>query len=526
MVISKAAIETYLSRKLDSYLWMKKLSQEQLLDELQQFKVKPKFKTEALGVHQLVSFYIGCCQPEFLFLLDMGLGKTWILLNLINQFQREKKLTRSLVTVPRIINLASWEDMTLEHSNLEPWLCYQGDVEEKWERLSNPKGDLTLIDYHGLHLAVCSKGKIKTKTGKTKTGLVRDDKKIRKLQKLYNFVAMDESHKAKNDESLRYGILWQLTKYVDYCYASTGTLFGSKVEDLFPQYQLVDRGETFGTTLGMFRSAFFTEKYNHWKYGGVDYVFDKKKTRLLHKFLQHRSIRYEEHECADLPPCRNITIKVKFTDEQREHYLRAVEGLMMAKEKLRELDAQWMRMRQIVAGFLQWTDEYGKHDIRFKDNPKLDALESVVERSGANKVVVCHEFVASGEMITQRLKDMGVGYEWLYGGTKDKMGTLRKFMQDPNKKVFVMNSESGGTGTDGLQKVARYLIYYESPVSPITRTQTDARVSRTGQLYHHFIYDLVMEKSVDRGILDAVKAGKNLYDSIVNRDRISIDLFQ
>lgn len=511
MIISKGAVETYLSRQMRSYVWMKKLARSDVLMEIDQLKVRPRFKTEP-WTHQAVCFMIGLCEPEFLFLLDMGLGKTWVVLNLLTQFIREKRSVRGLVVARNISNLGTWEANALEHSDLEPWLVH-GEIEEKWERLLNPRGELTVVDYHGLQLAVTTK----VKKGK-KFVLERDDRKVAQLQKLYNFITMDESHKAKNKETLRFGILRQLTKTAAYKYMLTGTLFGRNVEDLWAQFFLCDRGETFGDSIGLFRAAFFTEVYNHWK--GTMYKFDKKKTRLLYRTLQHKSIRYEDLDCPDLPPMGErrppIQVRTKFGQEQREHYLRAVEGLIAARGKLREIDSAWVRMRQIVAGYLDWNDEYGHHHIAFKHNPKIEALENIIEEAGGNKLVISHEYTPTGQMIVDLVKRMGYDYEWLYGGTKDKIGCVGRFMADPDKKVFIMNSESGGTGTDGLQKVARYMVYYESPVSPITRSQTDRRISRPGQRFPHFIYDLVMEKSIDSRVLGFIREGENLYKSVVS----------
>jgi hypothetical protein len=74
MLINRQAINSYLDRDFDNFLWMKRLTREAIMRELNSLKVKPTFKTEP-WLHQLVCFYIGICNPRFLYLLDMGLGK-------------------------------------------------------------------------------------------------------------------------------------------------------------------------------------------------------------------------------------------------------------------------------------------------------------------------------------------------------------------------------------------------------------------------------------------------------------------
>ena len=509
MIVSRQAVKDLTNREFDNYLWMKGLTREAIMQELAQMKVKPVFKTEPWN-HQLVCFYIGLYHPRFLFLLDMGLGKSKLLADLITQTKRERKLEGALITVPRLINIDSWMDDLAVHSDLMGWPVNGSDVDEKWERLIEPEGDVTLIDYQGLHWALCKKEK---KAGKGFT-LVRDDKRVKALMKRYNFVGIDESHKLKNHNNLWFSLMNQISKQAEYVYAITGTLFGKNVEDLWAQFYLVDRGETFGENLGPFRKAFFTATMNPWK--GAVYTFDKATEPKLHTMLQHRSLRYDESEVLDLPERVSRTRLCEMGVEQKDHYLRALEGLINAGGQLAELDAQWLRMRQIVSGYLAWHDDHGDHVIRFKENPKLDLLESLIDEMGDSKMVVCYDYTETGSMIVDRVKSMGLGYEWFYGGTKDKSASRRRFMDDPQCKVFVMNSEAGGTGNDGLQKVARYMTFYETPTNPITRQQTVKRIHRPGQLHRSFIYDLVMQRSLDKGLLAQVAEGIDVHAKVVN----------
>lgn len=487
---------------------MKQLRAEEILSELKHFKVQPRFKTEP-WLHQLVCFYIGLCRPEFLFLLDMGAGKSKIVLDLMTQAQREKKLDYALVTVPRLINLGSWETATLEHSELEPCLA-MGSIEEKYERLIKPSGDITIIDYPGLQLALTKK----VKSGKRGVHLERDDKKVREIQRIYNFITIDEIHKCKNPESLRFGILRQLTNTADYRYGLTGTPFGRDPAAVWGQFFLIDRGASFGETLGMFRAAFFKETVDYW--AGTSYVFDKRMDRKYYQTLQHRSIRYEEDELDDLPKLAYQKIELDFLPDQREQYLRAIEQLVSAQSDPTKMENSFIRLRQISAGYLSWKDEYGPHLVEFSENAKLDAIERLVDEAGEEKVVIFHEYTQSGKMITERLKKMEVEFVWLYGGSKNPVSLVDKFKNNPKIRVFVANSESGGTGVDGLQKVCRYLVFYESPVDPITRKQAIKRVHRPNQKNRVFVYDLIIRKSIDLRVLSFIEEGRNLFEALVN----------
>lgn len=509
MVMSRTAVRDFLDRDFDSFTWMKALTRDDILRELVHVKVLPQFKTDP-WLHQLVCFYIAIHYPRFLFLLDMGLGKTKIMLDVMTQLLREKRMQRALVFIPRKGLVDSWMDGIEAHSDLEPWPITQEDIEAKWEALLNPRGELTLIDYQGFQLAT-SKKKARTKGDGNR--YVRDERKIDKLSKIYNLAVMDESHMLQGHDNLWFSLLRQFTKQLDFCYAMTGTLFGKDPVGIWSQFYLVDRGETFGSTLGLFKQAFYEPDPDSWMSSKLRQK--QGSSRVIHRMLQHRSLRYDEDEVQELPPMVPRFEYQHMTSEQQDHFLRALDGLIEAGGKTEKLDGAWVRMRQITSGYLKWEDEYGSHELFFKENPKLDRLEGLIAAMGDSKIIVSYEYTPTGAMITKRLSELGIDFEWYYGGTKDQGASRRRFMTDPNCKVFVMNSSTGGTGTDGLQDVARYLVFYESPSSPITRKQTIKRLRRPGQTRRTFAYDLIMKKSLDQGILDSVAKGIDLHAQVV-----------
>lgn len=511
MILSRQALNDYLDRRLQSYTWMKALKRRELEEELRYFRVPPVFKTRP-WTHQLVCFFIAQQEPRFLFLLDMGLGKSKILLDRVVQAKRERKVRRALITVPNVVNMESWKEDTLKHTDLEPWACDVASVEEKWDRLADPDGDVVTVDYQGLMLALCPK--TKGKKGK----MVPSEERIARLQRLYGFIGIDESHKLKNHQNLWFSVMDKLCEPAAYVYATTGTVFGKNPEAMWSQFKLVDRGETFGENLGLFRTAFFYQSNDTF---GPQWTFNKRTSPDLHRMMQHRSIRYDEDEVpeVDLPKRMPPIVKpLRMGSEQREHFLRALEGLINAQGSgdPNAMDAPWTRMRQIVSGYLTWKDEHGEHTVRFEENPKLLALEQDLMALGSNKIVICHYYTETGQMLVDKLKELGIGHTWLYGGTKDKVGARRKFMEDPGCRAFVMNTEAGGTGNDGLQKVAKYMAFYESPTTPDTRKQVEKRIHRPGQRERTFFIDYVMKGSMDRTILESIAEGLDVYDSVVN----------
>lgn len=503
MIVSKRAIAEYLGRETRSFQWMKREPRPELLRAIRDYDRLSLFKTDP-WTHQLVCHYIGLCYPRFLFLLDMGLGKSKIVLDLLSHAIRAGSAGHGLVVVPRLINVASWADAIAEHSDLEPNLIDCEDVGEKRERMTRPRGDITVVDYQGMSLALCDK---------VRKRLVPNAAAVEACAAAHRFQAFDESHKAGNPESLWFNVADRLSERAGHVFATTGTLIGRSVMRAWPQFYLVDRGETLGQNQGIFQASFFTMKAGDYR---NEAVFDKRKSRRLHLMLQNRSIRYDDDEVHDLPLLVTRRRVVEMAGDQAEHYARAVDGVIALQGRApKELGAPWLRMRHIAAGYLSWRDEYGDHVQAFGRNPKLDMLESmVVDELTDSKLIVVHHYTPTGQMIVDRLQGAGVECLWLHGGVKDQPGIRRRFLDPQGPRVLVMNDDFG-TGIDELQDVARYMVFYESPTTPDTRKQVVKRIHRPGQRFRCFVYDLVARGTVDGGILRGLEEGFDLHELVI-----------
>lgn len=510
MILKKGAVREYLDREFDDWRWMKKLRREEVVEAVAEAGGLHRWKREP-WVNQLVGYYISICLPRFLFLFDMGTGKTQLMLMRIMHGVRTGTVERALVLVPRLLNIDTWVEAVRTTTHLTAHAVTVESIEGKWDELASPKGHITIIDYQGFMLAM---GKKRPRKGKAGMELVRDDKKVEVLRKRYTLLCMDEIHKVKNKDSYWFSVLRKVSASMRYVYGLTGTLFGRDIEEVWAQFFLVDHGETFGENIGIFRSAFMTAQADAWS---VKYVPKTGMHRKLNRMLQHRSLRYDEDEVSELPERVSTQKKLTLGFEARQHYLRALDGLISANGKLADLDAQWLRMRQITSGYLKWSDDYGDHKIVFAENPKMEALLDTIEQvEGRSKVVVAYDYTDTAQLITARLTKEKRKFAWIYGGTKDKVGEKRRFLEDPECRVLVMNSEAGGTGVDGLQGVARVLVFFETPTSAITRKQTLKRVHRPGSTERVRIIDLVVVRSVDSGILKGIEEGEDLYRSVVH----------
>lgn len=505
-MIKKSIIDAFRKKKLNDYTFLKRLSKKELKELIAEELDDFKFKT-APYKHQLVSFYIGVCMDQFLFFLDMGLGKSKLVLDIVSY----KKLNKVLVLVPFDVNIESWEDEVKIHSDLVCVPMY-GTSEDRWKLLNEP-GNVFVLNYAGLMHMVC-------KRSSKKGGLEIHRPTLQKFGKMFDAIILDELHLAKNHKSLTFRILRALSKLINYRWGLTGTPFGRDPQDLWSQFYLIDHGETLGETLGIMRDAFFEKAVND--FGFTKFELSKKYQRHIFRRIHNRSIRYSDSECQDLPELYKNVKHVKLSGTAVDYFNKAVNGLIEANGNRERIDNAYIRMRQISSGFLQLKDSDGKKlpVIFFPDNPKLEALKSIcLEMDVKRKMVIFVRFVPSTDLITKMLADLKLPFVTAVGKTKNAPENARRFKTDPTIR-FLVASVDGGAGLGANLHVANYLTFYESPESPIKRKQCIKRVWRGGQKRKTKMVDIVATApltgiSVEQKILDYLEDGENLFSALL-----------
>lgn len=515
-MIPKSAVRAFLKQPRDDHRPYKKLKFKQLRKLKSKLPIEPPL-WDGLRKHQRVGFLLGAKHKRFAFFYDTGTGKTILSISIVRYLSKLKQNKCYIVLVPNNINCHEWVDEITKHSPSSTCVVLEGSTADKWALLENHKARFFICTYSGFSLMACTKVdeiKKKKKTGKKK--FKPDAKLVKQLCKKFDGVIADESTFLGNHRTLPYRICRQLTKDPDVAlFELTGTPFGRDPTPLWSQMYLVDKGESLGKTLGIFRATFFDQKKNYW--GGFEYKYKKEMTPTLNRLLAHRSIQYEADE-ADLPAVIPLKIEVNLPQDAEAYYAKAKKQLQQAHGNFQEMKNSFLRMRQISSGFVgYYDDESGeKAKFSFDENPKLDSLIDLVNSIRADKkILIFHEFTHSGDLIAKALKEHKIKFSRIYGkNSKTAKMQLKRFKTDPEVRVFLLQNAAGSYGLN-LQ-MAQYLLIYESTVRPILRKQIEARVKRYGSKHKKiFVYDFVVRGTYDQRILKFLKEGKDLFESIM-----------
>lgn len=515
-LINPKVKKEFLSRKLDNWDWLKKEKPVTITDTILSLEPRPKFGKLKLWIHQKVCFLLMAYLKRFMLFLDMGGGKTLLSLMIIKYLKKQGYKPKAIVFVPYVITTETWVEETEKWTKLK-CVPLTNSSKQNLHDLHNAEGDLFVICYQSAVAMLATKKEKETKSKKKKIEWTLTAATVRKHFKGFNVLIMDEIHKCKNQQSITYRMCRAITKEVDYVFGLTGTPFGRNLEDLWAQFYLIDLGDTLGTTLGMFRQVFFYEKINYW--GGYEYKFRKRLMNTLKQVIKHRSIRYEIDECHDMPQRSYYEKHVKANSSIMEYYnkiVESMENLSFGKVQYREIESKHMKLRQLASGFMTLKgDDSSKAEIKFPDNPKLDALEALVDSMPEDcKMIVFHDFRFTNKIISERLTKMKVPHARVWGGQKNSLQELRKFKKDKKCRVLVINCQSGSS-SQNLQ-MANYVVYFEQPRSSIDRVQSERRAWRPGQTKRVLFFDLLMKKTVDEDQKKYNEEGKELLKSILD----------
>jgi len=527
-VVDPDALDYYVNRKLKDHDYVKEMTKEDILSQMPELEMHTEPR-----LHQLQCFYLTTYYRSFLLYMDMGAGKTKVILDTIVYRKKYHGMRSVLVLTLNLPSAKTWVDECRKHAPNLKIRILKGTGEDRNRIIEGTDADIYVTNYQSLLLMLCDH---MAPHGKRTTKWLEKAKYLRRFIPKIDTLVIDEGHMISNCNSKLWKLANRIGKRCRFRYMLTGTPFGRDPTPLFGEFLMIDNGETFNETIGMFHAAFYD-----WKQGffGGKWVFNKKTEPLLKRMVRNRAIAFENVEFADMPEVVSQTISVEQTPRMQRVYATLVEELLRYRgSKL--LENQFVNLRQCTSGYQTVWDKAKnerQHELQLLGlekktrsyidlgiNPKLDALEGLLMSlpPGA-KFIVFAEYRHTVEMIGELLKKLKIKHVLLYGGTRDSIAALEQFYENKSVLGLVANNVSGSMSINP-QHVCHYAIFYETSVRPIIRQQAEKRLDRPGQKNIVFIYDIVVRNSVDDKIRQWLREGKDMLEAII-RDGPQRNLF-
>lgn len=331
---------------------------------------------------------------------------------------------------------------------------------------------------------------------------------------------VDEGQRIKNPDAKSTQEIVDLGRYCEFRMDLTGTPMAKDLTDIWSQLKFADpEGRC---NLGHKYKGTFRAEYcrMHPKIQGM-VVGAKKEAEFYSKIAPHIYRITKSEALPGMPP--KVYDKVVFElhpeqrklyDELRTKFIAKIDSgeVVSVKNAL----VLVMRLQQITCGYIALDKDDPDEATKFKDlpNPRMDALKHVL-RSRIGKHVIWCRFTRD---VHNCLREINSAVSYFGGdGRDEKIENKRAFIENPHITDLVSNPAAGGTGVDGLQKVARTAIYYSNSYNVIQRWQSEDRIDRIGMGEgSSWYFDLIARNTVDVGILANHRKKKQLSDLVLD----------
>ena len=469
-----------------------------------------KFKTKPYA-HQLSALEKSWDKKEFAYFMEMGTGKSKVLVDNIAMLYDKGKINGALIIAPKGV-YRNWYSQEIPNhlpSHIENktvlWTATTSKTKDKEYQ------QLFKVDYD-LHILVMN-----VEAFSTKKGLEFATKFLNCHKTL---MAIDESTTIKTPTAKRTKAICAIGKLAKYRRILTGSPVTKSPLDLYTQCEFLNENLLGFTSYYTFRNRYAVMKQANFGGRRVQLVGGYQRLEELSKILKPFSDRVLKENCLDLPEKTYVERQVELTDEQKKTY-ETMKSAALASLKGKMATAphvltQLMRLHQITCGHLKNDDDT---ITEIKNNRINSLLELLEETEG--KVIIWANYVYDIKQIVSAIskkygEDSIVQY---YGAVpaETRQKNIVKF-QDPESpvKFFVGNPQTGGYGI--TLTAANNVVYYSNGYDLEKRLQSEDRAHRIGQKKAVTYVDLIAPKTVDEKIRKALRKKINIATEIMGEE--------
>jgi SNF2 family DNA or RNA helicase len=331
----------------------------------------------------------------------------------------------------------------------------------------------------------------------------------------HSYFAIDESTTIKNPGSIRTEWLTHLAEMADVRRIATGLLTPRSPLDAWAQFNFLDWRILGRQNYYAFRARYAVTKKVELKHGpqagrAVKLTVGYRNVEEIQQRIAPYSFRVLKEDCLDLQPKVFMTRDVAHTKEQARIYadLRDKAHAMITSDAYVTVDMilqMFIRLHQVNLGFV--VDEDGNiHDIPEK---RTDEIIKIVDEA-SKKVIIWTPFQHRIRSLNEKLKkEFGEKSVALFYGANrgTRYEDEKRFLGDPECKIIIASQPSGMRGNTWLPGTT--VIYDSNTFDLEQRQQSEDRPHRKGQTDRVTYFDLLTENTIDYRFVHAMR---NKYD--------------
>ena len=469
-----------------------------------------KFKTKPYA-HQLTALEMSWNKEVFAYFMEMGTGKSKVLLDNIAMLYDKGKIDSVLIVAPKGV-YKNWYDSEIPihlADHIETNVVLWKSLITKEQKLKYDS--LFKIDYTKLHIFIMNVEALSTKKGL--------DAARQFLNVKRTLFAVDESTTIKNPGAKRTKNILQLSKLSKYRRILTGSPVTKSPLDLYTQCHFLDPYLLDFSSYYAFRNRYAEMRTAHFGGRSIQIVAGYKNLPELAETLKPFSYRILKDDCLDLPPKTYMKRVIQLTPEQKRVY-QQMKAMALAEMNGKMITTatvltQLMRLQQITCGHFK-ADDGTTQEI---PTNRLDELIDLLYEIEGKTVIWAHWQKDVNQIIKALIKEFGEGCCVDYYGLtpqNERQDNIKKFQEKEKVRFFVGTPQTGGYGI--TLTAASNMIYYSNGYDLEKRKQSEARIDRIGQTKPMTYIDILAEDTVDEKIVKALRKKINIATQIMGEE--------
>ena len=471
------------------------------------------FKTKPYQ-HQLDALQAGKYANAYGYLMEMGTGKSKVLIDNLAILSAEGEIDFALIIAPKGV-YRNWVAKEIPqhlsddiNHRVIRWVSSANKTQQKEMASVKDKFD-------GLTIFVMNVEAFSALKGKQAGEWMAKNLGPRGL------IAIDESTTIKNHKAKRSKALMKIAAGFKYRRILTGSPITKSPMDAYAQFEFLGPRLLGYDSYYAFQGRYAVTQQRRMGAHSFQQVVGYRNLDELTGSISRHSFRVLKKDCLDLPPKTFTARYVQMSEEQFKMYeqLRTMALTMLDSGELVTAPAvitQLLRMQQVLSGHLK-TDE---GEMVYFPSKRMDALKDIMEEH-SGKAIIWSRFRYDIEQITKLLnKEFGEGCAAsYYGDTPDEArnDVVRNF-QNPDHplRFFVGNPSTAGYGLTLTE--ADLCVYYANSYDLELRMQSEDRAHRIGQVNPVTYIDLICPGSIDEMIVAALRAKIDIGATVLGEE--------
>lgn len=469
------------------------------------------FKTKPYK-HQLDALQESCERQQFALFMEMGCGKSKVVIDNFIHLYRQQKINGVLILAPKGV-YDIW--YSKEIPNHVPDEINIHSV--KWSNANTKKNKKLLKtlseEPERLNVLIMNIEALSTKKG---TQFVTDF-----LFKRKSMFIVDESTTIKNHKAKRTINAVRLGKYAHYRRILTGSPVTKSPLDLYSQGYFLDPSLLGFNSYFAFRSRYANLVDRSANGRTFKQVVGYKNLTELNESLLKFSSRVLKKDCLDLPDKVYLKRTIQMTDEQKRVYKelqkQARASLSTGTVTITHLITQIIRLHQVSCGFVG-LDGGGITEL---PSQRLTELMEILEETDGKVIIWAnyrHDIQKIQNELTKVYGEESVGTYHGDVGQERREEVINEF-QNPDSplRFFVGNTQTGGYGI--TLTAASTVIYYSNNYDLEKRLQSEDRAHRIGQTNKVTYIDIVCERTIDEKIVKSLRQKQNIAQTVLGEEK-------